>query len=256
MGFLNFGVKDLLDVLLVWIITYEVLKLFRGTRAVYMVFGLVIIILFAILAQFFNFEGLNWIIRTLKTIGLVALVIVFQPEIRRALVTLGRHPAVRSIIRQEEEPIIPEIVKAAFTLRDRGMGGLIVIERKIGLREYVEESGVPLDAKVSALLIVSIFTPPSPLHDGAVIISGNKIIAARVILPLSNSPLISPSLGTRHRAAVGVTEVSDAIAIVTSEERMSVRHAVNGELSPPHTKESLSKALQELLYPEIKVKEA
>lgn len=247
MGFIHITVKDLVDILIVWILAYEFLKLFRGTRATYMFLGLLLIVIIALIAQFFNLLALNIIIGAFETIGLVALVIVFQPEIRRALLIIGRHPTFKGIFRLEERVIIPEIVKAAFSLRDRGLGGLIVIERKMGLREYIEESGVELNAKISAPLIVSIFTPPSPLHDGAVIIRGDSIIAARVLLPLSDDPTLDPSFGTRHRAALGISAVSDAVAIVVSEERKSVRTAVQGTLSPPHTRDSLAKLLRELL---------
>jgi diadenylate cyclase len=255
MNFIHFGIKDLIDILLVWILAYQILRLFRGTRATYMFLGLMVIVFFALVAQFLNLAAMNWIISVFETIGLVALVIVFQPEIRRALAILGRNPALRAIFRVEEELIIPEIVKSVFSLRDRGLGGIIVIERKIGLREYIEESGVELNAKVSAPLIVSIFTYPSPLHDGAVIIRGDRIVAARVLLPLSDDPNLDPSLGTRHRAAIGITQVSDAVAIIVSEERKAVRLAFEGTLSPPHTRDSLARALSEILLLEEEEKE-
>ena len=246
MGFLHFGIKDAIDILLVWFLFYEVLKLFRGTRAAYIFLGILVIIFIALLSQFLHLDAVNWILSAIWTIGLVALVIIFQPEIRRALATLGRNPMIRAFTRGETAITISKIVQAAFLLRDRGLGGLIVVERKTSLREYIEESGVSLDAEVSAPLIVSILTPPSPLHDGALIIRSGRIIGARVVLPLSDNPDLDPSLGTRHRAAVGIT---DAVAIVISEERRSVRTAAHGILSAPHTKESLGLLLKDLLYP-------
>jgi diadenylate cyclase len=249
MGFLHFGIKDAIDILLVWFLFYEVLKLFRGTRAAYIFLGILVIIFIALLSQFLHLDAVNWILSAIWTIGLVALVIIFQPEIRRALATLGRNPMIRAFTRGETAITISKIVQAAFLLRDRGLGGLIVVERKTSLREYIEESGVSLDAEVSAPLIVSILTPPSPLHDGALIIKSGRIIGARVVLPLSDNPDLDPSLGTRHRAAVGITEISDAVAIVISEERRSVRTAAHGILSAPHTKESLGLLLKDLLYP-------
>ena len=176
--------------------------------------------------------------------------IIFQPEIRKALATLGSNPMIRAFSKGESSVTVSKLVQTAFSLRDRGLGGLVVIERKASLREFIEESGVSLDAEVSAPLIVSIFTPPSPLHDGAVIIKSGRIIGARVVLPLSDNPDIDPSLGTRHRAAIGITEVSDSVAIVVSEERRSIRTAAEGKLSAPHTKESLGMVLRELLLTE------
>lgn len=247
MGFLELHVKDIIDIILVWILLYEVLKLFRGTRAAYIFLGILVIIFIALISQFLHLDALNWILSAVWTIGLVALVIIFQPEIRKALATLGSNPMIRAFSRGESGVTVSKIVQTAFALRDRGLGGLIVIERKASLREFIEASGVSLDAEISVPLIVSIFTPPSPLHDGAVVIKSGRIIGARLVLPLSDSPDIEPSLGTRHRAAIGITEVSDCVAIVISEERRSVRTAVGGRLSTPHTKESLGIELRESL---------
>lgn len=254
MGFIHFSIKDIIDILLVWVLLYEVLKLFRGTRAAYIFLGIIVIIIIALASQFLHLDALNWILSAIWTIGLVALVIIFQPEIRRALATLGRNPMIRAFSRGESALTISKLVQTAFSLRDRGLGGILVVERKTSLREYIEESGVSLDAEISVPLIVSIFTPPSPLHDGALVIDAGRIIGARVLLPLSDNPELDPSFGTRHRAAVGISEVSDAVAIVVSEERRSIRIAAGGNLSAPHTKESLGISLKELLlteaYPE------
>ncbi len=246
MDFIKPGINDIIDILIVAFIFYQILKLFRGTRATYMLWGIVVILLLAFLAQFLNLVALKWLISVVETIGLIAIIVVFQPEIRRALMELGRNPRIRSLFMHGvKEPIpIDEITKAVFNLRDRGLGAIIVIEREIGLRDYITESGIELDARVVAPLIVSIFVPPGPLHDGAMIIKGDKIIGARVLLPLSDNPEISTEFGTRHRAAIGITENSDAVAIVVSEERKSVRAAVAGSLTAPHTKESLKKLLK------------
>ncbi len=246
MDFIKPGINDIIDILIVAFIFYQILKLFRGTRATYMLWGIVVILLLAFLAQFLNLVALKWLISVVETIGLIAIIVVFQPEIRRALMELGRNPRIRSLFMHGvKEPIpIDEITKAVFNLRDRGLGAIIVIEREIGLRDYITESGIELDARVVAPLIVSIFVPPGPLHDGAMIIKGDKIIGARVLLPLSDNPEISTEFGTRHRAAIGITENSDAVAIVVSEERKSVRAAVSGSLTAPHTKESLKKLLE------------
>ena len=245
MDFLKPGINDIIDVLIVAFIFYQILKLFRGTRASYMLWGILVILFLAFLAQFLNLVALKWLISAVETIGLIAIIVVFQPEIRRALMELGRNPRIRSLfLHGIREPIpIDEIIKAVFDIRDRGLGAIIVIEREIGLRDYITDSGVEIDAKVNAPLIVSIFIPPGPLHDGAMIIRGSRIVGARVLLPLSDNPEISPDFGTRHRAALGITENSDAVVIVVSEERKSVRTAVFGSFTPPHTKSTLKKFL-------------
>ncbi len=245
MDFLKPGINDIIDILIVAFIFYQILKLFRGTRASYMLWGILVILFFAFLAQFLNLVALKWLISAVETIGLIAIIVVFQPEIRRALMELGRNPRIRSLfLRGVHEPIpVEEIVKAVFDIRDRGLGAIIVIERQIGLKDYITDSGVEIDAKVNAPLIVSIFVPPGPLHDGAMIIRGSRIVGARVLLPLSDNPEISPDFGTRHRAALGITENSDAVAIVVSEERKAVRTAVSGSLTPPHTRSTLKKFL-------------
>ena len=250
MGFLRFTLKDLLDILVVWAVTYQVLKFFRGTRASYMLFGILVLILVALIAQIFNLLALSWIMGTLKTIGLVALIIVFQPEIRRALIVLGRNPTWQRIFQTGAEGgqvPLEEIVDAVFFLRDRGLGAILVIEGQMLLQEYVEETGTVLDAQVSSRLLLTLFLPQSPLHDGAVILRGDRVVAAGVLLPLSANPALDPELGTRHRAAIGITEVSDAIAIVVSEERRVIRIAYQGSLTEPLAREDLESRLAILL---------
>ncbi len=230
---LSFGIKDLIDILIVWYILYVILKLFKGTKTLFMLIGVGLIVLISAISVFVNLNALNWLISAFARYGLLALIVIFQPEIRRGLALLGKNPFFRnSFIGQS---VIDEVVRATFQLRDRGLGAIIVLERRIQLNDYIEESGVSLNARVSAPLIVSIFTPPSPLHDGAMIIRGETIVAARVILPLAESEEIDPSLGTRHRAAIGITRVTDAIAIVVSEERKSIRIAEDGVISKPLT---------------------
>ena len=241
----SFGIKDLIDILIVWYILYVTLKLFKGTRTLFMLIGLGFIILISAISVFVNLNALNWLISAFAKYGLLALIVIFQPEIRRGLALLGKNPFFRgSFIGQGT---IDEVVRAAFQLRDRGLGAIIVLERRIQLNDYIEESGVPLNAKVSAPLIVSIFTPPSPLHDGAVIIRGDTIVAARVILPLAQSEDVDPSLGTRHRAAIGITRITDAIAVVVSEERKSIRIAEDGVISKPLTAEEFRSYLRKAM---------
>ncbi len=241
----DLSILDIIDFILVWYIFYQVLKIFRGTRAPYMLLAITIFAFIAIIAQILNLSALNWIIDAFKTVGLVALVIVFQPEIRRALTSLGQSRLYRLITRAPEIPL-EEIVDAVYWLRDMGFGALIVIQNRMGLQEFVEE-GVELDALVSALLIETIFYDDNPLHDGAIIIRENRILSAGVRLPRS-SHLPDPLLGLRHEAAVGITEQTDAIAIVVSEERQTVRYAFRGQLSAPLEKEELLRRIEEILY--------
>ncbi|MEO0140086.1 MAG: diadenylate cyclase CdaA [candidate division WOR-3 bacterium] len=233
--FLGFGIIDALDIILVTVLIYQFLKLFRGTRAPYIFIGVLIVIAVGVLAQVLDFPSLSWIIDAVKTIALVALVIIFQPEIRRALGLVGQRPFFRGLIR--ESVPIDRIADASCELRERGLGAIIVIERRMGLREFTEEA-VPLNTEFSVPLLISLLLPDSPLHDGAVIIRESTILAAKAILPVSRN--LPPELyGTRHRAAVGITEVSDAIAIVVSEENRNIRACVGGRLSAPLSKEGL-----------------
>lgn len=215
-----------------------------------MLFGIMLIFLLALTAYIFDFDSLKWIIQNIKTLGLIAIIIVFQPEIRKALALLGRSPLIRYFFRETKtkaEKTINEIVLASFLLRDRGFGALIVIERQLGLREYIERGGIYIKAEVSAPLILTIFTPPSPLHDGAIIIKEDQIIAAGCTLPLSESTEIDPALGMRHRAGIGITEVTDAICIIVSEERREVSFAYSGKLYRNVDKRTLKVSLLSFL---------
>ncbi len=245
LNLLDLSLLDIIDFLLVWYIFYQVLRIFRGTRAPYMLLAITIFALIAIIAQILNLSALNWIIDAFKTVGLVALVIVFQPEIRRALASLGQSRIYRMITKAPEIPL-EEIVDAVYWLKDMGYGALVVIQNRMGLQEFVEE-GVEIDAVVSALLIETIFYDDNPLHDGAIIIREDRILSAGVRLPRS-SHLPDPLLGLRHEAAVGITEQTDAIAIVVSEERQTVRYAFKGQLSAPLDKEELLSRIEEILY--------
>ncbi len=255
MEFLTFRLKDLIDILLVWFITYETLKLFKGTRASYIFWGIVLIVIAAIIASFLHLDAFNWIMSQIESIALIALIVIFQPEIRKVLATIGRTSFLRKLYPSGGLQEISKIATSALMLRDRKLGGIIVIERKDSLKEFIDESGVPVDAEISPPLIVTIFTPPTPLHDGAIIVKEDRIIACRVVLPLSNNPNIDPSFGTRHRAAIGITEITDAVSIVVSEERRSIRIAVNGEITPPLTKDDLISMLIKLIYGETEINE-
>jgi len=226
---INFTLIDFIDIVIVSFIFYQILRFIKGTRAIQMIIGLAFVLLFALVANIWQFQGLKWIVDGVKTIWIVAFVIVFQPEIRRALTNIGRTRLVRFFLKETREETIDELVKCAKTLSERGLGGLIVVKRRVGLKGYLE-TGKSLEAKVSSDLIVTIFSPYSPLHDGAVVIDRDIIIGAGCILPLSPNPSLDVTVGTRHRAAIGITEETDAVVIVLSEETREISFAQKGKL--------------------------
>jgi diadenylate cyclase len=249
-SFLKFNFFDFIDIFITSILIFYFLKLFKGTKVPQMILGIIFIFLIALSAYLFDLDSLKWIIQNIKTIGLIAIIIIFQPEIRRALSLFGKSSLGKFLFEKKEERverIVDEIVNGSFLLRDRGFGALIVIERQLGLREYTEKGGTYINASLSSQLIVTIFTPPSPLHDGAIIIKGDKILAAGCILPLSENPEIDPSLGLRHRAGIGITEVTDAICIIVSEEKREVSLSFNGKLFKNLDRRNLKANLLSLL---------
>jgi diadenylate cyclase len=222
---------DVVDILVVSLLIYEALKLIRGTRAMQMAIGSVVVILLLYLSQAFPLRTVGWLIRNLLAYLAFAAIVLFQQDIRRALANVGRAPFFRYLSRSARATeTIEEVITASALLAKRRVGAIIVIEREIGLRNYVE-SGIPIDAMVSYDLLTTIFQPGTPLHDGAVIISEDRIAAAACFLPLAVSTKLDRELGTRHRAAIGVTEECDAVAVVVSEERGEVSLAQNGRLS-------------------------
>jgi len=215
---------DVLDILVVAIIIYELLKLIRGTRAVQIAVGIASIIGLFYLSRGLQLETLNWLIRNIVGYVVFAVIVLLQADIRRALIHLGRGRLFRRFNRKvSDDDTVEELVVAATTLSSKKTGAIIVIERSIGLRNYIE-SGIVLDAKVTYDLLVSIFQRDSPLHDGAVIMQGDRCAAAACFLPLTINPKLGRELGSRHRAAIGITEENDAVAVVVSEEtgRMSI----------------------------------
>ena len=220
---------DLLDVLVIWFFIYHIYNFIKGTRAVPMTIGLIIILIMSVLAPIFNLSAMSWLFKNLRTIWLIAFVVIFQPELRRMLMYLGQTRLVRFFVKVTGTRIIEELAKATIELREKGYGALIVIVRDMGVKTILE-TGVNIQAEVSVPLIVSIFNPRSPLHDGAMIIQNELISAAKCILPLSQNPHIDPELGTRHRAALGLAEESDAMIIIVSEETGNISVAMNGEL--------------------------
>ena len=241
---------DVIDILIVSLIVYEVLKLIRGTHAVQMALGIAVLVGMFYVSRGFQLETLNWLIRNVVGYVVFAAIVLMQGDIRRALVHIGRAPffrAFRSLDRAvPDDDIVEELVVGATTLASRRTGALIVIERSIGLRNHIE-GGIPLDARLTYDLLVSIFQPTSPLHDGAVIVQGDRIAAAACFLPLSINPRLSRELGSRHRAALGITEENDAIAIVVSEETGVISLVMNGDIERALTADQLRIRLSALI---------
>lgn len=227
--FIRFGLKDVFDVLIVSFIIYEALKLARGTRSAQIIIGLFLIFGVAFVAYWFQLEGLTWLFSNLATFGLIVLVVVFQPELRSVLAQLGQSRLFRRFISLERRKSLEEVSRAALRLSELRYGGLIVIERRTGLRNFAE-SGKALNSELSSELLVTLFTPYTPLHDGAVIISGEYVTAAAASLPLTTNPRYRKLYGMRHKAAIGVSEVSDAVVVVVSEETTKLSIAYDGVL--------------------------
>ncbi len=226
----DFGWRDAVQIALVAFILYRILLLLSGTRAVQMLIGIVVLATTYALAWLFNLTMITYLLGVVFTYGAFAAIVVFQPELRAALAHLGQSPLTRMFRRMEESEIAEEIAHAVERLSRSGIGCIIALEREVGLADYVQ-SGTNMQAKVSADLIATIFTPYSPLHDGAVVIRGDTIIGAGAILPLSQATMTDRSLGTRHRAALGLSEETDALVIVVSEETAKVSVAQHGRLT-------------------------
>src|SRR6188474_1722865 len=243
------GWWDLLDIALVSVLLYEFLKLIRGTRAVQMAVGSMLVVGMFYVSQLAPLQTLNWLIRNALVYVAFAAIVIFQSDIRRALAHFGQAPFFRYFNRQEAaDETIEEIVVAATMLASQKVGAIIAVEREIGLRNYIE-SGIPLDATLTYDLLVTIFQVGSPLHDGAVIIQENRISAAACFLPLTVNPRLSKDLGTRHRAAIGLTEENDALAVVVSEETGWISLVLDGRIDRDLTPERLRVRLRELLRP-------
>ncbi len=220
--------QDIVDILVVAYIIYRVILLIRGTRAVQMAAGLALITMVYFAARWLQLYTLHWLLGTILSSLFLLIVIIFQDDIRRALTQMGQTPFIRMRIKTFHT--LEEIAKAASALSETKTGAFIVMERRVGLKDHID-SGVKLDAEVSKPLLESIFNKNSPLHDGAVIIQKGKLTVAGCVLPLSTSPYIERELGTRHRAAIGITEQTDAVAVVVSEETGAISVAMNGKLT-------------------------
>lgn len=242
---------SLLDVLVVWYVIYMMMMLLRGTKAVQLFRGIVVIILIKLVSWYIGLETVSWIMDQVINWGIIAIIVIFQPEIRRGLEHLGRGSLFANYNKKENEAeikLVDALDQAIQYMSKRRIGALITVQMNTGLDDYIE-TGIPLDADVSGALLINIFIPNTPLHDGAVIIKDNRIAVAAAYLPLSESNLIPKELGTRHRAAVGISEVTDALTIVVSEETGGVTITKNNELIRDLTQQDYRKLLYNELVP-------
>jgi len=241
----NLRLQDAIDILVIAFVIYRLMDLIRGTRAVQMLIGLGVVFVLFLSSSYFELYTLNWILDNFLSAFLLIIVVIFQDDIRRALTQVG---AQRFFVGMPEiqQQDLEEIVRAAVLLASRRIGALLVLQREVGLNEYVE-GGTTLDAKVSKELITSIFLPTSPIHDGALIMHRGRIIAAGCFLPLTQNPHVSKTLGTRHRAAIGLTEETDAVVIVISEEEGAISLVREGRLTRGVDAGTLRTTLQQLL---------
>ncbi|HJQ21151.1 MAG TPA: diadenylate cyclase CdaA [Gemmatimonadaceae bacterium] len=246
------GWRDILEIALVSYVTYRVLLLFQRTRAVRILLGLAVLVATYAVAYVLKFGMITYLLGLAFQYGAIALLIVFHPELRAALAHLGRTR--RLFAEMGDEAVADEVARACERLSGLGVGGIIAIERQVRLDEYLA-TGSELQARVSADLLVTIFTPYSPLHDGAVIVRGDTIIGAGCILPLSQTPMLDRALGTRHRAALGLTEETDALVVVVSEETSAISLAAHEHLwrnlSPAELKQKLVRPLDRLEAPKV-----
>ncbi len=233
---------DVLDILIVSFILYRVFLLIKGTRAVQMVLGLGVLLLALIFSRWAGLFTLNWLVQSFMSQVVLVILVLFQPELRRALAHMGQNTLFSSLSPIESSKFLDEIVKAAVSLANRRIGALVVLERETDLRNIID-MGTPLEARVSKELLLSIFHPTSPLHDGAVVVQEGRIAAAGCFLPLSMSPTVAKELGTRHRAAIGLTEETDAVVIVVSEETGTISMVQAGKLERDLDAVTLRRAL-------------
>jgi diadenylate cyclase len=233
------------EILVLAIVFYYIILFFRGTRGAQVLYGFVVLLIALIaLTNFFNLDALNWVLQRFSAYLAIALVVIFQPEIRRALAELGKQPVFGAA--GKERTLVDHVVKAACMLAEHKIGALIAVERDIATR-FIQESGTRLDSLVTPELLASLFYPRTPLHDGGVIIQNDRLVAAGCVFPLTQQEEISKKLGTRHRAAIGLTEETDAIVVVVSEETGTISIAYRGRLSRGLDEERLRRVLTSVL---------
>ncbi|MFH1791347.1 MAG: diadenylate cyclase CdaA [Candidatus Omnitrophota bacterium] len=243
MELINAPWKCALEILILWFFYYMLLVFIKGTRAVQVLKGLVILVLIFILTQELRLSVINNILTKLFTISVIAFVIIFQPELRRGLARIGQFGMF-----YKEKQTLDEIARAAMQLAKKKIGGIIAIEREIGLKTYIE-SGVGIDSHVSSELINTIFMPGTPLHDGGMIIQGSRMVSAGCLFPLTQNPHVSKTLGTRHRAAIGLSEETDAVVVVVSEETGAVSIACGGRLVKNIAENDVANVLEQTYRP-------
>lgn len=249
-----FDLKSVFEILTLWFVIYHILLFFEGTRAILVLRGIIMLIMTFFLASYFRFQVLEWLLTKLFAISVIAILIIFHPEIRHGLARLGQQKLFATPLREEElDHLLEQIGEATESLCKAKVGGLIVLENNDPLNEYVE-SGVALDARVSADLITTVFTPPSMLHDGGLVIQNGRIAAAGCLFPLTQNYEISRMFGTRHRAAIGLSEETDAIIIVVSEERRDVSVVFQSRLYRDLGKDELSAKVKDFMQPKKKGK--
>lgn len=251
-------ISSTIDIVLVWYVIYKLINIIKGTKAVQLLKGIFVILLVKVASDFFGLTTLSWMMEQVITYGFLAIIIIFQPELRRALEQLGRG---RFFSRsnnpedEDQEKTVEAILKATDYMAKRRIGALISIERETGMSDYIE-TGIGLNSRISSELLINIFIPNTPLHDGAVIIQRNNVAAAACYLPLSESPFISKELGTRHRAALGISEVTDSITVVVSEETGAISLTKNGELHRDVKADEFRELLTNELLDQHKAKQA
>lgn len=241
----NLRIQDAIDILIIAYVIYRLIDLIRGTRAAQMLIGLAVVFLLFLSSQYFELYTLNWILDNFLSAFLLIIVVIFQDDIRRALTQVGtrRFFGAEPALQQQD---LEELVRASVLLASKRIGAIIALQREVGLNQYVE-GGTRLDAQVSKELIMSIFLPASPIHDGSLIIHNGHIIAAGCFLPLTSNPHVSKTLGTRHRAAIGLTEETDAIVLVISEEEGAISLVREGRITRGIDAGTLRSSLQQLL---------
>ncbi len=228
-GFIRFGLVDLIDVAVVSLVFYRLLTLMKGTRSAQIATGLTLVFVSSVLAFWFQLKAVMWMFTNLATVGFIVLVIVFQPELRSALAKIGHSRVFSMFFNLEESRKIDEIVKATTRLSELKYGALIVLERDVGLRNVIE-TGKAMKSQLSAELLITLFTPYTPLHDGAVVIRGDNIAAAACTLPMTKEEQYMKIFGMRHKAGIGITEESDAVVIIVSEETGEISLAAHGQI--------------------------
>ena len=246
-------VTDVIEIVIIAILIYYIMDWFKKTRAWTLIKGILVLLLFTGIAMLFQFNTILWIFKNTISVGVIAVIIIFQPEFRRALEQLGRKNFIFSLFstddtksgRMIDRKVLNEIAKAAFAMAEVKTGALIVIEQDVKLGDY-ERTGIAIDAEVTSQLLINIFEHNTPLHDGAVLIRDNRIVSATCYLPLSDNLDINKSLGTRHRAGIGVSEVSDSITVIVSEETGGVSLAYNGMLYRGLTRDNFPAKIEEL----------